>query len=623
MYPTPPDSEAGSLSGDSLSSASVDEPQRRYWLDPITRAWFYVESDPRPGDPAPPADYVPPEGGQAAIDNAAQPQDDEGEQPQNGDQNEEIWSIWHREEVNRVMATVANLSVPLRAEPPSETPPVVAGAAQEQPLIEQFMRPESTVVLFNQNFPLPPRLFRKWKDGVRFWPPNKVVKSKDRRAPTKTTLLTFQALHSAGIIEPAKPKQYVASCFTVEKATKAARPITNFSRLSKLFDSPKFSLKSISQLIDFIEMKSTSTVYYCKLDIKQAFFNIPVHPASRYVTIFQLGDKYFQYTVLPMGMGISPFVMQTFCKAICNVAKASIIFSFGHLDDILLIDHDKQRLQETIDDVLLRLFKSKWPVNYAKSILRPATSVTFLGSVWNQMGVTRLDSVTKLLVEIVDFCTCHDLSVESKLKQRLRGFLGYYLQFAGKVHSVINSWLSLPSSDDKRSLRSHVDLIVSKKSLLYHHTNNSKVTLYTDATPNQLGILVKQPNTGDHERSIPLGEDFPIHWTETSALIEGLSFLQELKYPRDTQVNCYVDNFNTFYAFKKGSMNWPSVPLAIRFQLIEDIANYRSFYRVIINYIRSAANPADVVSRQICHAPTVLMKNASNDSNDTRFVSFA
>lgn len=190
--------------------------------------------------------------------------------------------------------------------------------------IETYLKPSSTIRQFNDHFPLPKRLFKQWSDGVRIWFPPKVV-SKPRvvRKFTGAERAQISKMLKAGIIQPALNNRspLVSTFFLVDRPNKKYRPITNFSQLSRLVKPPAFRLPNIFQLADRTVVKK-GAIWFTSIDVKQAFYNIPVHPKSKFVTTFRVGEDLYFYNVLPFGIGIALFVCQTFTRDSFTIRRA-------------------------------------------------------------------------------------------------------------------------------------------------------------------------------------------------------------------------------------------------------------------------------------------------------------
>ena len=102
---------------------------------------------------------------------------------------------------------------------------------------------------------------------------------------------------AAGILERSSNKGFITTMFTVPKD----RPIFNFKKLSTKIFRPNISIfKSISGSWPKNGKKYSwpKNLFYFKLDIAQAFFNINVHKKSQYLLTIKVNGKYYFFTRL-------------------------------------------------------------------------------------------------------------------------------------------------------------------------------------------------------------------------------------------------------------------------------------------------------------------------------------
>ena len=209
--------------------------------------------------------------------------------------------------------------------------------------VDDNIKPSSKVKEFNKEFPLSPKLFKRWKDVVMIFPTIDYVRSKTSHplSVSALELLVLARMVAIGILEVTyKRSPYQAGFFLVKKQGKKVRPITNYSHLSKYVEAAKFNLPNVFQVIEKMRWQGR-ILFFVKIDIKQAFYNIPLHRLSKYVTMFVWGVIRFQYPVLPFGMSLSPFVPKMFLNAICKFCRQYIQWAHGHMDDMILADSDQ------------------------------------------------------------------------------------------------------------------------------------------------------------------------------------------------------------------------------------------------------------------------------------------
>jgi hypothetical protein len=132
-------------------------------------------------------------------------------------------------------------------------------------------------------------------------------------------------------------------------------------------------------------------LHWVKIDFSQAYFNIPIARTHRKYLSFKVGTKTYRFKVLPFGLGIAPWICQTFLAAIVKWVKQFTKFVVGHIDDLLIGHSDPVKLTKIVDNLVSKLVKACWDPNWDKSILVPTPEVKFLNALWTQTGVKRLE----------------------------------------------------------------------------------------------------------------------------------------------------------------------------------------------------------------------------------------
>jgi hypothetical protein len=347
--------------------------------------------------------------------------------------------------------------------------------------VDAYVPCTSSVVLFNSIFPLPPRLFTKWKHGVRIWlqpsAPSKLI-SRGKTRPCDLHDRVVEALLKADLIHLTKWRMHKAHLFCVPKGESGVRPVFDYSMQTPYASPPPFVLPNLYQVVRAHNWLPGR--WYIKLDIKQCFFNIPVHPKSQHLTTFEYRGRRYAFSVLPFGMSISPFVAQMFLNAIMTRIRLFAPESWGHIDDILISHRNKSKLQILAFRVKRWLRAARWPINFTKSVFTPQKSISFLGADWGQAAVTRSPKALPKLLKLVQSIPS---LVSAKAVMRARGYLNYYLSFAGPVHRLI--CLVLLNGRSRRTLAKYLLplLLPSEIPFVYHRSpfEPSAVESYADA----------------------------------------------------------------------------------------------------------------------------------------------
>ena len=79
-----------------------------------------------------------------------------------------------------------------------------------------------------------------------------------------------------------------------------------------------------------------------KLDLKDAYLTVPVHPDSRNFLQFEWKDKKFQFDVLPFGLNCAPWVFTKLMKPLIGFWREKGVRLIIYLDDILIMNSSRE-----------------------------------------------------------------------------------------------------------------------------------------------------------------------------------------------------------------------------------------------------------------------------------------
>lgn len=230
-----------------------------------------------------------------------------------------------------------------------------------------------------------------------------------------------------GVIQPSK-SPWCSPLWLVEKRSGEYRVCFDGRKLNSVTIDDSYPMP----LIDCILNKLRDAKFLTSIDLKNAFFQIPLDIDSRPKTAFAVyGKGLFEFCVMPFGLNNSP---KTMARLMDQVIGPSLEpFCFSYLDDIIIATPDFPTHLEILQKVFSRLKDANLTVNLKKcQFCRP--SLTFLGFVVDQQGLrTDPEKVSAIMNYSVPKTT-------TEIK-RLIGLVSWYRRFI-KDFSTICSPIS-------------------------------------------------------------------------------------------------------------------------------------------------------------------------------------
>jgi hypothetical protein len=164
---------------------------------------------------------------------------------------------------------------------------------------------------------------------------------------------------------------FLSTLFVVPKKGGGHRPIFNLKQLNHFVQYEHFKMEGIHMLRDLLQPND----YMAKIDLKDAYFTIPIWKNHQKFLCFLWKDTQWEFMCLPFGLASAPHVFTKILKPIVGLLRKQGIRLIIYLDDILLMASTAETLSHHV--ALLELLG--FVVNYQKSQLNPVQSLEFLG----------------------------------------------------------------------------------------------------------------------------------------------------------------------------------------------------------------------------------------------------
>ena len=195
------------------------------------------------------------------------------------------------------------------------------------------------------------------------------------------------------------------------------RLIADCRKINVFFHSPHFKMEHWGQIFPFVR----KGMWAAKIDLKHAYFHLPVHASLKPYLFMQVNRTLYQFQAAPFGLSPLPFMWTQVMKTMSRLWRRKGIFCFIYLDDILLLSYSHKKLTSDVQKVLSDLLTAGLSVNVKKSQLVPTQNLEHLGFLLDlkagflQVPQHKLQSVHKSLKKLKSLTNCTPRKVAAVL----------------------------------------------------------------------------------------------------------------------------------------------------------------------------------------------------------------
>lgn len=287
----------------------------------------------------------------------------------------------------------------------------------------------------------------------------------------------------------------VTLAFKRDENTKS-RLCIDFRELNKIVIPQAQPFPLISDLI----VKARNCKYFTTLDINSAFWSIPLRIEDRQKTGFVTQDGHYQWTCLPFGLKTSPAIFQ---RILSNILRNNNLkdFTENYIDDILIFSKSFEDHINHIEKVLKAIKKEGFRLKFQKCTFA-ASSVKYLGHI---IGNNTVKPLKDNLISIRNFPT-------PKTQKNIRQFLGkinFYHEYIPNgsilldpLHRLLRKNTQFIWSEECEKSFSKIKNILCSQPVLEIFDKDLPITIYTDASLNGIGAILKQIQKDGKEKPV-------------------------------------------------------------------------------------------------------------------------
>ncbi|XP_019905069.2 uncharacterized protein LOC105026845 [Esox lucius] len=172
-----------------------------------------------------------------------------------------------------------------------------------------------------------------------------------------------------------RERGFYSPYFLVPKKTGGMRPILDLRVLNNCVSKRPFRMLTTKRLMECVHPGD----FCVSIDLKDAYFHVPVLPRHRKFLRFAFQGQAYEYTRIPFGYALAPRTFTKCVEAALGPLRGQGVRVLAYLDDLLVLAHSAEQARIHTFRLVSQLTRLGFAVNWGKSAPQPCRLVVFLG----------------------------------------------------------------------------------------------------------------------------------------------------------------------------------------------------------------------------------------------------
>ena len=180
------------------------------------------------------------------------------------------------------------------------------------------------------------------------------------------------------------PGQIVSGIFLLPKKDGSFRLILNHKSFNEFVTHHHFKIDSLQTIIRLV----TPNCFMASIDMKYAYYSIPVKSEDRKYLLFKREDQFYEFTCLPNGLSCAPRQFTNILKPPLATLHKQGHIPIAHPDDLYLHGRTYDDCVKNVIDTTVLLDKLGLVVHPEKSSFIPSQVLVILRFIIHSLTMT-------------------------------------------------------------------------------------------------------------------------------------------------------------------------------------------------------------------------------------------
>ena len=291
-------------------------------------------------------------------------------------------------------------------------------------------------------------------------------------------------LQDRGIIKPVSSSKYASPVVWIKKRDGTLRMCADFKvHVNRSIQNDSYPMPAMETIFAGL----SDAKHFAKIDLKEAYWQIPLDAKSREICTINTSKGLFHMTRLPKGMKNSSAIFQRVIESILKDVQGVIIYQ----DDILIHASSSDSLARRVSSVIQRLEEKNVTVNKAKSILN-TSQVKFLGHVLTETGIRPDPDIAAKIQSFKPPTNRSQLESFLGLTNFFGRMIPNYSKIVQPLHYLRRKDVDFQWTQEHTKAFDEILRIMASSPVLASYDLNKPTTLTTDASEKAIGGVLTQ-----------------------------------------------------------------------------------------------------------------------------------